>query len=58
MMEDKYHELRNNGKSDNEAVGQVIAEFGNLEELGDQLGIGLAGKRFDGSSESDCDERC
>ncbi len=34
MMEDKYHELRNNGKSDNEAVGQVIAEFGNLEELG------------------------
>ncbi len=40
MMEDKYHELRNNGKSDNEAVGQVIAEFGNLEELGDQLGIG------------------
>ena len=39
MMEDKYQELRQAGKTDNEAVGQVIAEFGNLEELGEELGI-------------------
>ncbi|HSN94092.1 MAG TPA: permease prefix domain 1-containing protein, partial [Anaerolineaceae bacterium] len=34
MMEDKYTELRQNGKTENEAVGAVISEFGNLEELG------------------------
>ena len=27
------------GKSENEAVGQVISEFGNLDELGEVLGI-------------------
>ena len=31
MMEDKYTELKNEGKSENEAVGTVIAEFGNLD---------------------------
>lgn len=40
MMEDKYSELRQEGKSENEAVGIVIAEFGNLDELADELGIG------------------
>lgn len=39
MMEDKYTELKNEGKSENEAVGTVISEFGNLEELADDLGI-------------------
>lgn len=39
MMEDKYHELIALGKSENAAVGQVIAEFGNLDELGEVLGI-------------------
>lgn len=39
MMEDKYTELINEGKNENEAVGQVISEFGNLEELGEALGI-------------------
>ncbi len=39
MMEDKYTELKNEGKSENEAVGTVIAEFGNLEELSGDLGI-------------------
>ena len=39
MMEDKYTELVNEGKSENEAVAQVISEFGNLDELGDVLGI-------------------
>lgn len=39
MMEDKYSELMQEGKSENEAIAQVIAEFGNLDELGDTLGI-------------------
>ena len=39
MMEDKYNNLKSEGKSENEAVGIVIAEFGNLDELADDLGI-------------------
>ncbi len=39
MMEDKYTELKEDGKSENEAVGTVIAEFGNLDELAKDLGI-------------------
>lgn len=39
MMEDKYHELIGEGKPENEAVGIVISEFGNLEELKEELGL-------------------
>lgn len=39
MMEDKYTELINDGKTENEAVGTVISEFGNLDELAESLGI-------------------
>ncbi len=39
MMEDKYEELISEGKSENEAVGIVISEFGNLDELAESLGI-------------------
>lgn len=39
MMEDKYNELLAEGKTDNEAVGIVISEFGNLKELAEELGI-------------------
>lgn len=39
MMEDKYSELLAQGRSHNEAVGQVITEFGNLDELAPVLGI-------------------
>ena len=39
MMEDKYTELIHDGKTDNEAVGIVISEFGNLDELAEDLGI-------------------
>ncbi|SDZ08169.1 hypothetical protein SAMN05421736_1067 [Evansella caseinilytica] len=38
-MEDKYHELINAGKSENEAIGIVISEFGNLDELIKELDI-------------------
>ncbi len=39
MMEDKYQELKYEGKSENEAIGIVISEFGNLDELAGELGI-------------------
>lgn len=39
MMEDKYAELISEGKSENEAVGTVISEFGNLDEISEVLGI-------------------
>ena len=39
MMEDKYTELMEEGATGNEAVGTVISEFGNLEELAQTLGI-------------------
>ncbi|MBE5925312.1 MAG: hypothetical protein E7271_12795 [Lachnospiraceae bacterium] len=39
MMEDKYNELISEGMSDNAAVGTVISEFGNLDEIAQELGI-------------------
>ena len=55
MMEDKYADLISEGKSENEAVGTVITELGNLDEFADQLGIrslvpvrGAAGSRSGG----------
>lgn len=39
MMEDKYFRLIEEGKTENEAVGKVINEFGNLDELAEGLGI-------------------
>lgn len=38
-MEEKYNELKNEGKSENEAIGIVISEFGNINELINELGI-------------------
>jgi Na+/melibiose symporter-like transporter len=38
-MEEKYYELKKEGKSENEAVGIVISEFGNIDELTAELGI-------------------
>lgn len=56
MSEDRYHELRGEGVSDHEAVGRVITQFGNLDELADELGIrrevdGLAADAVDLSAE-------
>lgn len=39
MMEDKYNELLAEGKKENEAIGIVISEFGDLEELARELGL-------------------
>src|SRR5690606_35764207 len=39
MMEDAYQGLISKGVSHNEAVGKVITDFGNLDELAPVLGI-------------------
>lgn len=39
MMEDKYADLISDGMSENEAVGTIIAEFGNLDDFADILNI-------------------
>ena len=39
MMEDAYNDAIAQGKTHNEAVGQVITDFGNLHELAPILGI-------------------
>ena len=68
MMEDKYTELIEEGKTENEAIGTVISEFGNLDELAETLGIrdymppavqedGAAGSGEEGSAgETSADE--
>lgn len=38
-MEDKYTALKAEGKSENEAVGTVISEFGNIDELLEELDV-------------------
>ncbi|MEG1004166.1 permease prefix domain 1-containing protein [Clostridium sp.] len=38
-LEDKYEELKASGKSENEAIGIVISEFGNIDELINELDI-------------------
>ncbi len=38
-MEDKYLELKASGKSEHSAVGIVISDFGNIEELAEEYGI-------------------
>lgn len=38
-MEDKYLELKNEGKTENEAIGIVISEFGNIDEILKEMGV-------------------
>lgn len=44
-MEDKYNELKRSGKSENEAIGIVISEFGNIDELMKEFNIELIDER-------------
>lgn len=41
-MEEKYRELKASGKTENEAIGIVISEFGNIEELAEGLGVNIS----------------
>ena len=38
-MEEKYHALKREGKSEHEAVGGVIANFGSMDEITAELGL-------------------
>ena len=38
-MEEKYHELKREGKSEHEAIGSVISNFGNIDEIAAELGV-------------------
>ncbi|PWL71531.1 MAG: hypothetical protein DBY25_05400 [Clostridiales bacterium] len=38
-MVDKYNELKMEGRTENEAIGMVIADFGNIDELVEALGV-------------------
>ena len=39
-MEEKYNALKEEGKSEHEAIGSVIANFGSIDEIAAELGIG------------------
>lgn len=39
MMMQKYHDYKKEGRSENEAIGLVISEFGNITELLEELGF-------------------
>lgn len=43
-MEDKYKELKEEGKPEHEVVGIVISEFGNIDELLEEMNIKTAEK--------------
>lgn len=44
-MEDKYQELKAEGKTENEAIGIVISEFGNIDEIIKEFGIKVEEKK-------------
>jgi len=46
IMVEKYENYKTEGKSENEAVGLVISEFGNIDELLDELDIKPEEKRI------------
>ncbi|MGC6767830.1 permease prefix domain 1-containing protein [Enterococcus sp. LJL51] len=37
--EDRYEDLKNQGKTENEAIGAVISEFGNIDELLEEMNL-------------------
>lgn len=41
VMEDKYNDIIDEGKSVNEAIGTVISEFGDISELKNELGLSV-----------------
>ncbi|MCL2071192.1 MAG: permease prefix domain 1-containing protein [Oscillospiraceae bacterium] len=53
-MEEKYLELKSEGKSENEAIGSVIANFGNMDEIAAELGVTLAASANESAKKEDC----
>ena len=48
-MEEKYHELKREGKSEHEAIGSVISNFGSIDEIAAELGAKQAAAEPDDS---------
>lgn len=40
-MEDKYLQLKSEGKSENEAIGTVLSEFGNIDEIIEEYNLDI-----------------
>lgn len=59
-MEDKYHQLKDEGKSENEAIGTVLSEFGNIDEIIEEYNLETEPEQVDKHSvqlsESQVDE--
>ncbi len=51
-MEEKYEELKKEGKTENEAIGIVISEFGNLDEILDEMDISKSSGKPEGTGPS------
>ena len=50
-MEEKYNELKREGKSEHEAIGCVISNFGNIDEISAELGLEQIGAETESESE-------
>ena len=48
-MEEKYYELKRENKSEEDAVGSIISNFGNIDEIAAELGIAPGGGDADTS---------
>lgn len=51
--EDRYEDLKNQGKSENETIGAVISEFGNIKELLEEMDLK---QRYETEYEHELDE--
>lgn len=49
-MEEKYNELKASGKTENESIGIVISEFGNIDELIKEMGLNTESSNADTQS--------
>lgn len=50
-MDEKYEELKKEGKSENEAIGIVISEFGNIDELLQEMDIHVSSDETNNTNE-------
>ncbi len=55
IMEERYNDLKEEGKSENEAVGAVISQFGNIDELLEELEISRVQPVAEESAENSAD---
>jgi len=51
-MQERYSELLSEGKTENEALGAVISQFGNIDEVKKELGIDDMAQQANASAEN------